>query len=150
MVEEIVIAVEPKMADLYEALMLYQRIPVPARAYEATNGVRAVALYCDLNRLPERAEFIYRKASSSENLWAYFVRDLDAFETRFYDQFVDSKIQFEMSPDLLETVFRNHPVLCEDLNAEDVSALREIYKKRSHRAVFDRLERRRQLENPAA
>ncbi|MFZ4285173.1 GNAT family N-acetyltransferase [Variovorax sp. HJSM1_2] len=71
----VVIAVNPKQIDLYEALLLFERLPAPVvEKYDFVNGAPAVAAAIDLLAVPRRLRHLYGGKTPSKNLYHYFVR----------------------------------------------------------------------------
>ncbi len=71
----VVIAVNPKQIDLYEALLLFERLPAPTVAkYDFVNGAPAVGASIDLMAVPRRLRNLYVGKSPTKNLYHYFVR----------------------------------------------------------------------------
>ena len=64
-VRRLMIAVEPRWADMYRALMLFRKLDARARVYETLGhgrSVRALGLYQDFESLDENAARVYARA----------------------------------------------------------------------------------------
>jgi hypothetical protein len=70
----LVIAVNPNKIEMYEALLMFQRLPAAAvERYAFANGAPAVGATLDLSRAPEAMRAVYAGRPARRNLLAYFV-----------------------------------------------------------------------------
>ena len=70
----LVIAVNPNKIELYEALLMFQRLPAASvEHYDFANGAPAVGATLDLSTASDAMQAVYRKRSARRNLHAYFV-----------------------------------------------------------------------------
>ena len=70
----LVIAVNPNKIELYEALLLFQRLPAASvEHYDFANGAPAVGATLDLSKASDAMRAVYGKRSARRNLHAYFV-----------------------------------------------------------------------------
>ena len=69
-----VIAVDPNLADFYEAVLLFRRVPGQGvKNYEFANGVSAVTLYLNVGSSVEKYSQVYHNAPLEQNLYWWFV-----------------------------------------------------------------------------
>jgi GNAT superfamily N-acetyltransferase len=70
----LVIAVNPNKIEMYEALLMFQRLPAaPVERYAFANGAPAVGATLDLSSAPEAMRAVYAGRPARRNLLAYFV-----------------------------------------------------------------------------
>lgn len=70
----LVIAVNPNKIELYEALLMFQRLPAaPVQHYAFANGAPAVGATLDLSTASDTLRAVYGKRPPRRNLHGYFV-----------------------------------------------------------------------------
>jgi GNAT superfamily N-acetyltransferase len=70
----LVIAVNPNKIEMYEALLMFQRLPAaPVERYAFANGAPAVGATLDLDSAAEAMRAVYAGRPARRNLLAYFV-----------------------------------------------------------------------------
>lgn len=70
----LVIAVNPNKIEMYEALLMFQRLPAaPVERYDFANGAPAVGATLDLSTASDTMRSVYAGRGARRNLHAYFV-----------------------------------------------------------------------------
>ena len=145
-IDEVTIAVEPKMADLYQALMLYRPLSTGQKRYEATNSVRAVALHRNLRELDVDARRVYGQAPTHRNLWAYFNSDV-SFVLNKSQKMQNSTVRSHyMTPELMHYLLIEESDLRENMADEKFELLERIYSEPNYHAVFAKMSRHNLIE----
>jgi hypothetical protein len=134
-VDLLVAAVNPRHADFYEGILLFERIHRQTVArYDFVRGNPAVTLALDLSAAPARYRDVYGSFPPHRNLYEYYLRSrFPGFEfpPRKYFQAFDSG----MTPELLQELIDGQLALLESLSSRERSHLNDIYRA----APFDSL-----------
>lgn len=123
----LVIAVNPAMADLYEAVLLFRRLPggqVPH--YGFANGAPAVGATLDLKFAPDRFEHVYAGRDEPHDLHRYFVNAwLPQLQLPARPIFTTNDPV--MTPALLDHFFNHHCRVFDRLDERQRVLLHAIY-----------------------
>ena len=132
----LVIAVNPEKIELYEALLLFERLQaVPVSHYEFANGAPAVGATIDLNYAATIFKSTYRGRSIRKNLYKYFFQSVIEnikLPQRRYNVTNDPV----MTPQLLDHFFNKETQLFNALDDRKKSLLWSIYNVAEYRRVL--------------
>jgi GNAT superfamily N-acetyltransferase len=135
----LVIAVNPDRIELYEALLLFERLPQPLVAhYDFANGAPAVGATLDLRRARLDYEAVYGRRSERRNLYRYFVQTRlphIAAPQRPYHVTNDPV----MTPALLDHFFNRRSRVFDTLSLRQRVLLHSIYDLPEYRDVLPAL-----------
>ncbi|MBI5256442.1 MAG: hypothetical protein HY855_08085 [Burkholderiales bacterium] len=148
----LVIAVNPRHIEMYESLLLFERLPgEPVPHYAFVNGAPAVGATLDLHTAPARFERVYGHRPGHRNLYQYFVHtrlpNIQHAPRRYF-----TTNHPVMTAQLLDHFFNRRTQLFAGLDTEQVQTLRAIYHHEAYATVLpllpdprpDGTERRRQ------
>ena len=135
----LVIAVNPRHIEMYESLMLFQRLAEnQVDNYDFANGAPAVGATLDLHLAPRLLQEAYRDKPPRKNLYHYFaVAKLPniAMPTRRYFTTNDPV----MTPELLDYFFNQRTRAFEKLQARERGLLHAVYNLPKYAAVLPAL-----------
>lgn len=122
-----VIGVNPKMAPLYEALMLFKRAPSTSiKDYDFANGAPVLPLYFDLDTALESYEKVYRKKPAHLNLKDFFLlhppTHFQLPEKQDLDQLLPQR-----NPESLREILNWDRELIEELPTHKKQVLADLY-----------------------
>ncbi len=136
----LVIAVNPDRIEMYEALLLFQRLAAEdVDAYDFANGAPAVGATLDLRHANAGFHRVYGRKTSRKNLHDYFfVRDLPNIQwpKRRYRTTNDAV----MTPALLDHFFNQRTNTLVGLDARKKALLWSIYQLAEYRQVLPMLD----------
>lgn len=132
----LVIAVNPKHIEMYESLLLFQRLQADVvNSYDFANGAPAIGATLDLLTAPQQFYDAYEGRRPNKNLHHYFTRvslPNIQFPARTYYTTNDPV----MSPALLDYFFNRQTQVFEQLDQRCRCLLRAIYHEDSYRDVL--------------
>jgi hypothetical protein len=123
----LVIAVNPNRIEMYESLLLFERLTENSiEDYDFVNGAPAIGASLDLHVAPETLKQVYDKKPSRKNLYLYFVR------TRLPNIVMPGRRYFTtndpvMTPDLLDYFFNQRTQTFQNLKEREKGLLHSIY-----------------------
>jgi hypothetical protein len=132
----LLIAVNPNMIELYESLLLFQRLPAHTiEHYDFANGAPAVGATLDLLAAPAQFERLYRGSAERRDLHRYFTR------TRLPQLQMPPRRYFTtndpvMTPALLDRFFNERTRVFATLDARQRRLLHSIYDSPGYHAVL--------------
>jgi hypothetical protein len=132
----LVIAVNPDRIELYESLLLFERLTENlVNNYDFANGAPAVGASVDLHSAPARMKRVYKGKSMQKNLYLYFLR------TALPNIVMPGRRYFTtndpvMTPDLLDYFFNQKTQTFEDLNDRERGLLHSIYNLAEYQQVL--------------
>jgi GNAT superfamily N-acetyltransferase len=132
----LVIAVNPDRIELYEALLLFQRLrPTPIESYDFANGAPAVGATLDLGYSNHRMREVYGHRDPRKNLHHYF------FESELANIQHPTQPYFTtnhpvLTPDLMDHFFNRRTRVFDGLDEERRCLLRSIYDLDSYAPVL--------------
>ena len=136
----LVIAVHPTRIDLYESLLMFERLRMSeVSEYDFANGAPAVGATLDLLAAPDLFRRTYRGRPLRRNLYRYFT------ESRLPNiQLPARRLNVTndpvMTPELLDTFFNRRTQVFSQMDARKRSLLHEIYDRPAFKAVLPALE----------
>lgn len=138
----LVIAVHPHQIELYEALLLFKRLPhAEVRHYDFVNGAPAVGATLDLATVSGTLRAAYQGRPMRSNLHKYFFGlKLEALKLPKRRYFTTNDPV--MTPPLLDYFFNKQTALFEQLDDRRKSLLWAIYSMVEYRGVLPMLEGR--------
>lgn len=123
----LVIAVNPNRIEMYESLLLFERLTENSiEDYDFVNGAPAIGASLDLHVAPEILKQVYDKKPRHKNLYLYFVR------TRLPNIVMPGRRYFTtndpvMTPDLLDYFFNQRTQTFQNLKEREKGLLHSIY-----------------------
>jgi GNAT superfamily N-acetyltransferase len=132
----LVIAVNPNRIELYESLLLFERLTDKyVDSYDFANGAPAVGAYLDLHTAPGLLKAIYDGKSRRKNLYQYFR------ETKLHNIIMPSRRYFTangpvMTPELLDYFFNRCTHTFEGLSDRERVLLHSIYNTPQYKPVL--------------
>lgn len=123
----LVIAVNPNRIEMYESLLLFERLTeTSVENYDFANGAPAVGASVDLHMAPGAMKRVYRGKPARKNLYSYFVR------THLPNIVMPNRRYFTtndpvMTPELLDYFFNRCTSAFQDLNDRERGLLHSIY-----------------------
>lgn len=123
----LVIAVNPNRIEMYESLLLFERLKGNSiEDYDFANGAPAIGASLDLHVAPETLKQVYDKKPRHKNLYYYFVR------TRLPNIVMPGRRYFTtndpvMTPDLLDYFFNQRTQTFKNLKEREKGLLHSIY-----------------------
>jgi hypothetical protein len=132
----LVIAVNPKHIDMYESLLLFQRLQAQVVAnYDFVNGAPAIGATLDLVAAPEAFRLAYQKRRPDRNLHHYFTQ-VALPNIRFPDRPYYTTNDPVMSPALLDHFFNQRTRVFDQLDNRRRHLLHAIYPEDAYRSVL--------------
>ena len=132
----LVIAVHPNRIEMYESLLLFQRLTeTQVEKYDFANGAPAIGASLDLHEVLPRIKRIYRGKPDRKNLYQYFVHaklSNIAMPSRRYFTTNDPV----MTPDLLDYFFNQRTNVFSQLGDRERGFLHSIYDLPEYQAVL--------------
>jgi GNAT superfamily N-acetyltransferase len=123
----LVIAVNPDRIDLYEALLLFQRLrATPIDSYEFANGAPAVGASLDLGFSNHRMREVYGHRQSRKNLHHYFF-ECELANIQHPTQPYYTTNHPVLTPELMDHFFNRRTQVFDDLDDQRRCLLRSIY-----------------------
>lgn len=123
----LVIAVNPNRIEMYESLLLFERLTEnEVSNYDFANGAPAVGASVDLHVAPGMMKRVYRGKPARKNLYRYFLR------TQLSNIVMPSRRYFTtndpvMTPELLDYFFNQCTETFQKLNDRERGLLHSIY-----------------------
>ena len=132
----LVIAVNPKHIEMYESLLLFQRLAEhPVERYDFANGAPAVGATLDLQLAPARLQQVYRHKRRRKNLHRYFVftalANIAMPQRRYFT--TNDPV---MTPELLDYFFNRCTPVFEKLGERERGLLHALYNQPRYAAVL--------------
>jgi hypothetical protein len=132
----LVIAVNPNRIEMYESLLLFQRLTENEVAnYAFANGAPAVGASLDLHLAPSRLKRLYRNKPPRKNLYRYFAEIVlpnIAMPNRRYFTTNDPV----MTPQLLDYFFNQRTHTFQNLGDRERGLLHSIYNRPDYEPVL--------------
>ncbi len=123
----LLIAVNPNRIELYESLLLFERLPVAeVKSYDFANGAPAVGASLDLEFAPSRFRAAYHDKSARKNLHRYFV-DVRMSNIQMPERRYHVTTDPVMTPELLDEFFNRRTRVFDELSDRRRLLLREVY-----------------------
>jgi GNAT superfamily N-acetyltransferase len=123
----LVIAVNPDRIELYEALLLFQRLrATPIESYDFANGAPAVGASLDLSFFPTRMREVYGHRHPRKNLHHYFC-DCALANIHHPTQPYFTTNHPVLTPELMDHFFNHRTRVFDGLDDERRCLLRSIY-----------------------
>lgn len=124
----LLIAVNPNMIELYEALMFFERLAAkPVKNYAFANGAPAVGATLDLATAPMHFEQAYGgRISDRKNLYKYFV-DTVIPGIQLPERIISLTNDPVLTPELLDYFFNQRTDVFATLDAHKLGVLRSVY-----------------------
>jgi GNAT superfamily N-acetyltransferase len=136
----LVIAVNPKMIELYEALLFFERLPErPVDRYAFANGAPAVGATLDLRRAPEVFKAAYDGRPPRRNLYRYFV-DVRITGIQMPARVMHLTNDPVLTPQLLDHFFNRRTQVFSALDAHQRLVLRSVYPEAQFRPCLPEIE----------
>ena len=132
----LLIAVNPNKIEMYESLLLFERLSArPVDHYAFANGAAAVGAWLDLADAPARYETLYAGQPPQRDLYAYFV------ETTLPQLQLPPRPYFTtndpvMTPALLDEFFNKRTQVFDTLTARQRQLLHGVYHGPAYRDVL--------------
>src|SRR5450830_859715 len=132
----LVIAVNPNRIEMYESLLLFERLTEKTvENYDFANGAPAVGASVDLRVTPDILKKVYGEKSRRKNLYVYFMR------TRLSSIVMPGRRYFTtndpvMTPELLDYFFNQRTHQLENLSAREKTLLNSIYNLPGYKQVL--------------
>lgn len=132
----LVIAVNPKHIEMYESLLLFQRLQAQVVAsYDFVNGAPAVGATLDLLSAPDAYQSAYQGRRPQRNLHHYFTQ-VALPNVQFPERPYYTTNDPVMSPGLLDYFFNRRVQVFDRLDERRVRLLHAIYPEDAYRAVL--------------
>jgi hypothetical protein len=123
-----VIGVNPKMEPLYEAILLFERIPGTSRsAYNFANGAPVIPMHFSLDRANTLYKTAYNGTPPLLNLMSFFLLPLPPQFALPTSSELD-RILPQRNPSVLKEVLAWDPEVLRGLNAEQRIILEDLYR----------------------
>lgn len=132
----LVIAVNPNRIEMYESLLLFERLTENSvENYDFANGAPAVGASVDLHIAPGTLKRVYRGKPPRKNLYLYFLR------TKLANIVMPNRRYFTtndpvMTADLLDYFFNKCTSTFQDLNDRERGLLHSIYNIPEYQAIL--------------
>lgn len=132
----LVIAVHPKRIELYEAILLFDRVEgEPVGAYAFAHGAPAVIASLDLAQAESRYAEIYGRAPRERNLhWYFTALEVDAIEWPVRDWHTTNDPV--MTPELMDHFFNRATPVYARLEPRQAMLLRALYPQPEYQPVL--------------
>lgn len=122
-----VIGVNPKMIPLYEAILLFEKIPgAKTIEYQFANGAPVVPMYFNLDSAQQSFEKIYKNKPAHQNVMDFFLiappRQFTLPSPGQLDQVLPQR-----RPEELRRILSWNPELIQGLNEEQQNILEKLY-----------------------
>jgi GNAT superfamily N-acetyltransferase len=135
----LVIAVNPRHIELYESLLLFQRLQEsPVDSYDFANGAPAVGATLDLQTAEVHMRRVYRNKRLRKDLYRYFadtrLPNIQMPNRRYYT--TNDPV---MTPELLDHFFNHCRPVFQALGDRERALLHSIYTLPSYKAVLPAL-----------
>ncbi|HMO46546.1 MAG TPA: GNAT family N-acetyltransferase [Rubrivivax sp.] len=132
----LVIAVNPKHIEMYEALLLFRRLAVhEIDRYDFVNGAPAIGATLDLQAAPAAFEASYGPRPPRKNLHHYFTQ-VSMPNIRFPARRYHTTNDPVMSPQLLQHFFSHRTRVFDRLDDRQRALLRAVYPHEAYRSVL--------------
>jgi len=132
----LVIAVNPKHIDMYESLLLFQRLQAQAvENYDFVNGAPAIGATLDLASAPQAFRLAYEGRRPQRNLHHYFTQ-VSLPNIHFPERPYYTTNDPVMSPALLDHFFNRRTQVFNQLGGRRRRLLHAIYPEDGYRAVL--------------
>lgn len=135
-VDYMLIAVNPKHADFYEALLFFENIQDGViDNYNFAGGAPAVGRYLDLKVAYDKFAAAYLGRNRDKDLFSFFTRSIEPnlkFPDRGYFKISDPI----MTPDLLDYFFRQRTDLFRQLSEKEKSLIHTLYSQEKYREIL--------------
>ncbi len=132
----LVIAVNPDRIDLYEALLLFQRLrATPIDSYEFANGAPAVGASLDLGLSNHRMREVYGHRHQRKNLHHYFF-ECELANIHHPEQPYYTTNHPVLTPELMDHFFNRRTRVFDGLDEQRRCLLRQIYALDSYAPVL--------------
>jgi hypothetical protein len=127
-IDHLVIAVNPRHTDLYEGLMLFEKLQEKVvEKYEFVDGAPAVGLFLDLHEGYNRILKTYWNQKPKRNLFTYFMQ-IESFKNfKFPNRTFFKSSDPVMSPDMLNYFFNEKTSVFKNLSDKEKNILHGIY-----------------------
>lgn len=122
-----VIGVNPRMIGLYEAILLFSRIPKARTvAYDFANGAPVVPMYFRLDTAMESFSRVYKGKPPRQNMMSFFLKDgLQGFSLPSSSEL--NRTLPQRDPQRLKAMLGWSPEMVQNLTAENRSHLKALY-----------------------
>jgi hypothetical protein len=122
-----VIGVNPKMSPLYEAILLFKRIPgTQTLSYDFANGAPVIPMYFDLDSALKAYGTAYAGYPSRQNVMEFFLAEPPAYFSLPQSEALDRVLPQRNSSQLRE-VLESKPELLPSFTADQLSTLLQLY-----------------------
>ena len=136
----LVIAVHPTRIDLYESLLMFERLRLSeVSEYDFANGAPAVGATLDLLAAPELFRRTYRGRPMRRNLYRYFT-EMRLPNILLPQRRLNVTNDPVMTPALLDEFFNRRTSVFSEMEARKRSLLHEIYDEPAFKAVLPALQ----------
>jgi len=136
----LVIAVHPTRIEMYESLLLFQRLEQKqVDNYDFANGAPAVGASLDLLTAPQRFQDVYADKAQRKNLHHYFIR-LKLPNTRLPQRRYFTTNDPVMTTALLDYFFNQRTQVFAQLGMREKQLLHAIYNLPEHKAMLPTLD----------
>jgi hypothetical protein len=143
----LVIAVNPKHIDMYESILLFERLQSQIVVnYDFVNGAPAVGATLDLMSAPEAFRQAYQRNRPERNLHHYFTR-IELPNIRFPERPYHTKNDPVMSPALLDHFFNKRTSVFAELDERRRRLLHAIYPEAAYKPVLPEVNDRISLDS---
>lgn len=123
----LVIAVNPDRIELYEALLLFQRLrATPIDSYDFANGAPAVGASVDLSLFPDQMREVYGRRHPRRNLHQYFCESALANIHHPTQRYFTTNHPV-LTPELMDHFFNRRTRVFDSLDEQRRCLLRSIY-----------------------
>ncbi len=123
----LIIAVNPKMIELYESVLFFERLAErPVKRYAFANGAPAVGATLDLAMAPDRFRAAYGGRTARKDLYDYFV-SVNIKGIRMPERVISLTNDPVLTPELLDHFFNRRTDVFSTLDARQLGMLREVY-----------------------
>ncbi len=132
----LIIAVNPKMIELYEALLFFERLSErPVDRYAFANGAPAVGATLDLQNAGELFASEYNGRSPRKNLYKYFT-ETSISNIKWPRRMLHLTNDPVMTVDLLDYFFNQRTAVFAGLDSRQLELLRSIYSEAEFVAIL--------------
>lgn len=123
----LIIAVNPKMIELYESVLFFERLAErPIKRYAFANGAPAVGATLDLALAPDLFRSAYGGRAARKDLYDYFV-SVNIEGIRMPERIIKVTNDPVLTPELLDYFFNRRTDVLSTLDARQLRLLREVY-----------------------
>ncbi len=123
-----VIGVNPKMTPLYEAILLFEKIPgTQTLSYDFVNGAPVIPMYFNLDSALKSYGTAYEGYPTHQNVMEFFLTDPPAYFSLPRSEALDHVLP-QRNPTQLREILESRPDLLPSFTADQLRCLLQLYR----------------------